>query len=103
MDEQGGGGAPPPAVAAAALLERLERRCNDMQDQLELINEERSELAQANRRMDVEIEVGTAVAGELREKATELEGENERRRAENQALRERIRAMHEACARLEKK
>ncbi len=104
MDEQGGGGAPPSAAAAAAaLLERLERRCNDMQDQLERINEERGELVQANRRMDVEIEVGTAVAGELREKATELEGENERRRAENQALRERVRAMHEACARLEKK
>ena len=104
MDGGGGDGpSPAAAAAAAALLERLERRCSDMQDQLTRINEERSELAQVNRRMDVEIEVGTVVAGELREKAAELESENDRRRAENQAMRERIRAMQEACARLEKK
>ncbi len=92
-----------PSAETAALLERLERRFTDMQSQLEHINVERVELEQVNRRMDVEIEVGTAVVDELRERAAQMEDENEKRKAENKALRERIRAMHEACARLDKK
>jgi hypothetical protein len=105
--------APETNLTAEQLVEMLERRFLDLDDHLAKINKEREVLTKINARMDNEIEKGAGLVTQLRERADALEvrrkndvrcdesnllfskDENEKKRAENAALRERIRKMNE--------
>lgn len=90
---------PPPEESAPAaltpdqLVETLQKRFLELDEHLLRINKEREVLQKINGRMDIEIEKGTGMVTQLRERADALEEENEKKRAENEALRQRIAKM----------